>query len=162
MDAYISPAQRLRPVKEALGFPVLLRPYQELIEVTVTDEAIMVLTTVKSYTETTKEVRFHKSGTQLLSWKKEDGRWVQQETLTAWDEEDDNSPMEVRYGYSLSEREYKDRLEWEAMTYRCGTPRTPLDSFERAVWGDTSDSMFQYWTGHSRALGYTSEKEPDE
>lgn len=152
-------AQQLKPIKEA-GIVFHLRPYQELVKVVIQPDEIVIVLKIYKYSETLREVRFTKSGNRLYCWKLKDKIWEPQEPLTSWDE--DFVPyVERRYGVHISESEYRAKLEWEAMTYRCGTKRTPLDSFSRTVEERTSDTtadMYKYWTGHELDLGYRTEK----
>jgi len=165
-------AQQLLPIKQAIGRPVQLRPYESIVRVKVDPEEILLVLQVYDWTETAREVRFHKSGLRMRIWKLKDGKWKEQferdpdgkiTTLTVWD--DDFKPYtECKFGYSLSPQEYYDRLERERMTYRPGTFRTPLDSFERTVQcgpSGTTPKMYRYWTGHDRDDTFTTESEEE-
>lgn len=161
MATELTPAQMLQPAKLALGRVIQLTPYQQVLGVNVTDSDISILLHVMRYSETAREVRFTKSGMRLRSWKKDGKRWIEQEPLTIWDEE--FVPYtEVRFGRHVSVDEYREQRQWEAETYRCGTGRTPMDSFNRTVEGgrdSTTDAMYTYWTGHLRDTVFTSRTE---
>lgn len=154
----ITPAQLLKPAKLALGRPIQLTPYQSVLRVDVTDTDVRVVLHVMKYTETAREVRFTKSGIRLRSWKLNGKLWKENEPFTIWD--DDFVPYtEARFGRHISVDEYTEQRRWEAETYRCGSGRTPMDSFNRTVEGGretTTDKMFKYWTGHDRDLPFTT------
>lgn len=158
MTTELTTAQMLQPIKLALGKPIYLRPYQTVLNVVVTDTGINLVVRVMAYTETTREVRFTKSGIQLRSWKLLNNIWVEQTPFTVWDE--DFVPyVEALFGRHVSVDEYRERRQWEAETYRCGSSRSPMDNFTRTVEGGretTTDAMYQYWTGHQRDTVFTT------
>jgi hypothetical protein len=154
-----STAQQLLPVKLAVGRPVYLRPYEQVLGVKITDDEVTLSIRTYEYTETVREVRFHKCGIRMRTWKPNElGIWKEQfyrnaegniEPIILWD--DDFKPfIECRFGHSLTPDEYLERVEREAMTYRVGTPRTPLSNYYSR---DTCPEMKQYWSTHERILG---------
>lgn len=151
-------AQQLIPLKRALGRPFQVLPYQTVTNVLITDEMMVVMMKVMEYKETAREVRFTKSGTKMMSWKLIDGHWQEQPSITAWDE--DFVPyIEARFGRHISVEEYRERARWEAETYRCGTRRTPMDSFARTVEGgldETTPAMYKFWTSHEMGRPYST------
>lgn len=159
-------AQQLRAIKQVIGQAVYLRPYQEVVNVQITDKSVMLAIRVFRYTETQAEVRFSASGIRMMGWELTDHGWKRKPLglngeidLTIWDE-DFKPYIECRYGTHRSVAEYYERLEWEANVHRPGTGRTPLDNFYRTVESsrdETTPAMYKYWTGHERDLGYTSE-----
>lgn len=168
----LTAAQQLLPIKQVLGRPYRLLPYESVHKVTVTEEKITLVLKVYQYTETQREVRFTKSGFRMFAWsRQDDGRWKpeplgldgEQLDMTMWDV--DFAPyIECRYGTHRSVKDYYEQLEWEAETYRPGTSRTPLDSFHRSVDGnmaDTTPAMFKHWTGVDQELMvlYRSERQ---
>ena len=154
----LTQAQQLRPLKEALGRPLHLLPYQSVKAVKVYPTFVCVELAVMHFTETAREVRFTKSGLMMKSWKLVDGYWQEQETLTVWDE--DFVPyIEARFGVHRSVEETREQAQWEAETYRCGSRRTPMDSFARTVEGGrdtTTPAMFKYWTSHEMGRPYSN------
>jgi hypothetical protein len=157
----LTAAQQLKPVKQALGKPFQLLPYQSVKKVTITADSITVLLQVYQFTETYREVRFHKSGLMMYAWKLKDNVWIAQHLggddqipLVIWDESFEPY-IECRFGTHRSIKEYYDRLEWESNVHRPGTSRTPLDNFTRTVEAaqcETTPAMFKYWTGVDREL----------
>lgn len=159
----LSTAQQLLPIKLALGRPVYLRPYEQVLRVSVEPEKISL--TIRTYqtSETEREVRFLKSGLRLKTWKLVDGKWVEQfvlgddgrkHSLTLWD--DDFEPIsERRIGHSLTPDEYYDRIKREAETYRPGTSRYPLANYACTMMAGphgTTPDMYRYWTRHDKIL----------
>lgn len=162
-------AQRLVPVKRALGHPVRLLPYETVEDLIITDDNVAIRLTTYETTETTREVRFQRRGLKTLWWRKLPLEshpailvWKQQPTMIVWD--DTFKPyVECRYGRHISVEESRERAEWEANTYRPGSSRQPMDSFTRSVEvlpSERTDKMYRYWTGHSATLGYTTESNP--
>ena len=161
MTTELTAAQLLKPAKLALGRPIQLLPYQRVLRVDITDDTVSIVLSVMAYTETSREVRFTKSGIRLKSWKNQNGRWIENEPFTIWD--DQFIPyIEARFGRHISVAEYREQRQWEADTYRCGTGRTPMDNFNRTVEGGrdtTTDKMYKYWVGHDRDLPFRTESD---
>jgi hypothetical protein len=159
----LSAAQQLLPVKLALGKPIQLRPYEQVLSHKITDDEIFLSIRTWEFRETKSEVRFLKSGIRLRNWKLLDGKWVEQfyrgadghkHSVVLWD--DDFEPFTERLiGHSLTPDEYYDRIKWEAETYRVGTSRYPLDNYHCTMaagpHGSTPD-MYRYWTRHDKIL----------
>jgi hypothetical protein len=157
-------AQQLLPVKLAIGRPVYLRPYEQVVAFKITDEEVNLSIRTYEVTETAREVRFHKSGIRIRTWKTNElGIWKEQfyrnaegniEAMILWD--DDFKPyVECRFGHSLTPDEYMERVEREAMTYRPGTSRFPLSNYHATMAAGptgTTPDMFKYWKRHYELL----------
>lgn len=152
-------AQRLVPVKRAMGQPYRLRPYEELMAVLVTDELIAIQTTQLVYTETDREVRFTARKLVMRQFTKSGFRWIEQDRMEVPDET--FTPyIECRYGRGYTPEQWAEQMEWEANTHRPGSSRNPMDNFEVAMYReDTTDAMYKHWTGHRKGLGYTTESD---
>jgi hypothetical protein len=154
--------QKLVPLKRALMRPYKLLPYQKVLHLMVTDSMMMLVLEHYEYTETTREVRFHRRGTLAKTWVIDAaGFWIEkrEDQMLVWDD-DFNPYIEVRYGRGYTPEEWAEQMEWEANTHRPGSSRSPMDNFEVAMFkADTTEKMFRHWTGHRKGLGYTTESD---
>jgi len=155
----LTPAQKLAQIRDAIGMPVYLRPYEKITQMCINDTGASITIDTYSYDEMKYEVRFTGHASRMRSWMKlADGSFMELPPITIWD--DDFQPFTERIrGHSISPEEYNDRRDWEAMTHRPGTSHTPLDSCSRTLEdaGTESDKMYRYWVGHSRHLPHTTE-----
>jgi hypothetical protein len=141
-----------------LGLPFVLRPTDEILTHSITDDTVTVTLKIYSVRETAREIRYEKSGLRMMVWKlafdpetetmpgyrltPDECWWFK--SMTVWDDPEDFTPWtEHRLGHVLTPEEYTERREWEGMQYRVGTAKTPMDSAGRVV--DGPSPMSDYW-----------------
>lgn len=126
------------------GLVMRLRPYENVVKVTVDDTKAAILIETFRFKELAREVRFKARGEKLIGFIRAQDVWLPVGELVTWDES--FVPFtHVKYGKSVSPREHAARRQWERECYRPGSEVTPLDSYSRVLSGPTTEAMERYW-----------------
>lgn len=125
---------------------VSLRPFDTVLKVRLDEIAAAILIETFSCKETAREVNFNARNLKLISFTREGETqyWIKTGELVTPD--DAFIPYTfVKYGKSVSPREYNAKRQWERETYRPGTSRNPLDNYQRVLAGPSTPEMERYW-----------------
>lgn len=150
------------------GIRIALPPHATVLNVNLdkwangTDTRLSITLDVYEVTESVRELRFVRHGKRMMIWtdqttpvfhgepveapiKTEYGTYFSYMGIDLWD--DDFVPFtEHRVGKIETPAEYRARRDWEAMQYRVGTPRSPMDNAEvSACESDTTPAMYRHW-----------------
>ena len=135
-----------KQVSTALGMPWLLPANAFVKTFNITSNTVSVTLDVFKVEETTRESRFVGRGTRMLVWELDDtfaNGW-KYTCMTLWD--DNFEPVAVnKIGRIESPAEYHARRDWEAMQYRVGNDKSPMDNAARTAEGLTTDAMTNHW-----------------
>lgn len=126
------------------GLVIQLRPYENVLKISTEESKAAILIETFKFTDLAREVRFKARGEKLLGFVRVNNVWIPVGELVTWDES--FVPFtHVKYGKSVSPREYAARRQWERECYRPGSEITPLDSYQRVLSGPTTEEMERYW-----------------
>jgi hypothetical protein len=121
-----------------------LKDWESIRMVAFKDDAVQMMIDTYEVKVMVREDRYERKGVRLLLIMSGPSGWYIHSDDTIWD--DDFEPFVYeKIGRRLTAEEFQERREWEKMCYRPGTPKTPLDSYDR-VWNDKSTpKMEKYW-----------------
>lgn len=124
---------------------IRLRPHEVPIRVvfdTVAETATLVVETYE-FRDLSRRTVYTKSGVRAISWNIDNP--VQIASMTSWDDEPVSRPDEVNFGRIWTAEEKREQREWEANTYRVGSPSNPMDNAARCAEGHTTEAMLAHW-----------------
>lgn len=136
----------LASVRDHTGFITILRPFETIKKITLTDDTAGIVVETFSFDDRTRDIRFNKRGTKLIAYKRSDetGEWLRNGMVTMWDES--FVPfIQAKFGTPVTPTEYAAKRQWERECYRPGTDAQPLDNAARTDAGQTTDTMRKYW-----------------
>lgn len=138
--------------KRAIGVPELvirLRPYERAHTLRVEDDKVTLVLQTFLVRELRTRTQFIKSGNRMVSyWRSTaDGHYAGQKVgeMIIWDEEAPEVSAVVNAGQINTPERDTERREFERMTYRPGTSKSPLDNYQRVLAGPTTEKMERYW-----------------
>lgn len=138
-----TPHKALAVFRDHVGYAFVLRPFERIISVRTEDGSAAVLLDKFEVKERARGWSISKHGKRLVAYARdENGYYKRTGQLDLWDEE--FTPFDVlEYGSHRSVQEYIDRIWYERECYRPGTKTQPMDNYERACEGYSSDSSIQ-------------------
>lgn len=129
--------ETLAKIRKLTGVQIRLGEHDEIMGYQAKVGAIHVAVTTYLVQETTREIRFKKSGFKIYTISLVgDGTWwrLTDTTDTHWDDTFQPYVYEKFSRYE-SQDEITARHEWETMCHRPGTARTPMDNLDRQFQG---------------------------
>lgn len=125
----------LRELSSRISRPVRIGMYESVVEIVMEDDRCYLRTECYDVHESRRETRIKSQGTRLYAWSRsKSGPWDCLGVVTVWDESF-VPVVHLNRGKCLSFAEWRDQLNYERDCHRPGTPRHPLDNFDRVFDG---------------------------
>lgn len=135
----------IQRVYEITTHRLVLKASEQVLNLLVSPETVSVSIRVYQRKETAYGYQPHKSGTRLYQFELTSSGWSGSKPFTIWDAECNDPSFERTRGMGPDLATWTARREHEALAYRVGTHRTPLDNAQRVTEGYVSEKMIKHW-----------------
>lgn len=136
--------EHLGEIKRHTGRSLPLRAWEEIEKLVITDTQVTVLVETFRYREMARDINFTERHLKMVSFILTENGWVDGPVFSVQDET--FIPFtHVKFGRSVSPREYADKKRWEKMTYRVGNAQDPMDNYEVTSGGGSTLKMRKHW-----------------
>lgn len=127
--------------RNALGFNIPIRPFEKVIACRITDDTVTLSIETYRYVETKTRIKFNKKGWRMVSYNR---ATLEVTTISHWDES--YEPEEIaKFGNVRTPEAYIEKLGFERACHRPGSPRSPLDNYDRTELAPASPAMRRHW-----------------
>lgn len=136
--------KQFRLIQQATQVRITLNQHESFINVVLNDDSAMIGIETFQVKELVREDRFEKKGMKIIFLKRGPNGWYLDTEKVIWDDSFVPFVFEKK-GRRKTLEEFTEQREWEKMCHRPGSARTPLDSYDRVLSGETTPKMERYW-----------------
>lgn len=133
----LTPYQKLALIRAHTGHRIQLQEFEEFGTCMFTVDLVIIVIQTVSFTAARATATITRRGTRTITIERRAGAWTRPVSVVTWTDEENRTQVVSDMPHTSA----LERLLWEQLCYRPGSPSQPLDSYARQLQGYYPDEQ---------------------